>query len=75
MPDKNGWTRVEDGLPEDGEQVYARFAVSKVYEERGFKARPFPDMRTVAITWPPAFKIAFVTHWQPQQYPDPPEDE
>ena len=73
MPDAHGWIRVEDALPEDSKPkwVIASGDFQGAYYTPGelemwfMTSRDRPD-------GPPLYDV---THWQPQQYPEPPEDE
>ncbi|KKK84675.1 hypothetical protein LCGC14_2781010 [marine sediment metagenome] len=67
MPDKNGWIRVEDALPEMPSWQWV-WPVGKQGHD-GYYSR-----------WDGVWRNKLgneieVTHYQPQQYPEPPEDE
>ena len=69
MPDKNGWTRVEDGLPKIRAKVW-------LWDDCLGRAIPGAEWNGYWWNFPGGqMDKNEPSHWQPQQYPEPPEDE
>ncbi len=77
MPDKNGWTRVEDGLPELEVEMWAWRPIPGSSTREGSSVGELLDATFWGKEWSAdgMASIGGITHWQPQQYPEPPEDE
>ena len=77
MPDKNGWARVEDALPELEAEVWAWRPIPGSSTRPGESVGEFLDATFWGAGWSSdgLRNIHGITHWQSQKYPEPPEDE
>ena len=69
MPDKNGWTRVVKELPGLTGTYRARWNHTMFGRRLAYQGNLYFDARRKR------WEKRGVTHWKPQKYPEPPEDE
>ena len=68
-PDENGWIRVEDGLPEAGQETWV-YALPP----DGWKSEPVveKDLYVGTRGWDANRLFYTITHWMPYTKPEPP---